>query len=139
MKRILSLNDIFVLRFDSGEEVVSGLKEFALENKIISALVSGVSSSKEAELGYYDVNSGEYVKKTYIERLEVVNLTGNIAVLENGPTIHLHGSFSTREYGVLGGRVHNLVTNATMEVSVKVLSEKIERKHDPTTGLNLLE
>lgn len=138
MKQALSSDNTVVLRLDSGEEV----RKFALENKTTYALISGLGSSKEAELGYYDLDSKEYRKKTYSARLEVVSLAGNIALLNGELAVHMHGPFSTDEYAVLGGHVHRLIrliTNPTMEIAITVLQGEMHRKPDSSTGLNLLD
>ncbi|MCL5016489.1 MAG: DNA-binding protein [Patescibacteria group bacterium] len=139
MKLVLSSGDVFVLRFDSGEEIISWLIRFTQENKITAAAISGIGSSKEAELGYYDIAAKEYRKKIYSRELEVVGLSGNISVLNNEPVIHLHGVLSNENYDTVGGHIHRLVVSATIEITIMVLRGEIHRKPDSETGLNLLD
>ncbi|MBI4033986.1 MAG: DNA-binding protein [Candidatus Brennerbacteria bacterium] len=143
MRRILSNTWHEILRFDEGEDIVAGILGFARENKIEAAWLSAIGSAKEIELGFYDLEKKKYLDKTFKKPLEVVEASGTISVLDSKPALHLHGVFSDENYQTLGGHIHKLVANATVEVFIHKLGEsgsaRLERKRDPETGLNLLD
>ena len=60
-------------------------------------------------------------------------------VLEEKPMIHLHITIADDEYHAYGGHVKKLIVGATCELTLFVSKERIERKYDEGTGLNLLE
>lgn len=144
MERILEEGSRIVVRFDPDEEVVQELVGFledrrgGAEPAIGAGLISAIGSAKEVELGFYDVLSKEYKKRTFREALEVVNLTGNIGVFDGSPAVHMHGIFCGAGYGAIGGHVHRLVVNTTVEMLIESMSGELSRSYDENTGLNLL-
>jgi|SRR3989338_5662915 len=139
MKRILSSAWHEILRFDENEDVLGGILEFAGKHKIESAWLSAIGSSKEIELGFYHLDKKEYANKVFSETLELVELSGILALTEEKQTLHLHGSFSRPDYSTIGGHVQRLIANATVEVFIHKLNEPLTRKKDPETGLKLLD
>lgn len=143
MKHILTNSWHEILRFDEGEDVVAGILDFAGRNKIESAWLSAIGSSKELELSFYDLAKKEYSSRVFAEPLEIVSASGLIAVQADGdnsgrPVLHWHGVFSRDDFSTVGGHIKKLIANATVEVFIHKLNEKLARKHDDKTGLNLL-
>ena len=61
---------MFVLMFETGDEVVSGLEHFAKKNKIPGGQISAVGSFSDVTLGYFDWKRKRY-KKTFEIRQQV--------------------------------------------------------------------
>ncbi|HXK41058.1 MAG TPA: PPC domain-containing DNA-binding protein [Candidatus Paceibacterota bacterium] len=139
MKHVLSNHWHEVLRFDVGDNVIAGILEFAQKQKIGSAWLSAVGSSKEVELGFYHLEKQEYSNKVFKEPLELLEASGTLAVMDGKPILHLHGIFCGADYGTIGGHIQKLIANATVEVFIHKLNERLERKRDLKTGLNLLD
>ena len=127
-----------VLRLDEDDEVVAQVREFAEAESIDAAWLSAIGSSKEVELGYYDLAKKEYFNKTFTEELEVLDATGTLGQLDGEPALHLHGTFGDKDYHTIGGHIHKLVSNATVEVFIHKMSGRLERQPDEATGLKLL-
>jgi predicted DNA-binding protein with PD1-like motif len=71
---------------------------------------------------------------------EITSLLGTIALDEQGePMFHLHGTFSDRDYRVVGGHVKDFVVGGTCELFIHVTYKPLSRKHDEQTGLKLLD
>jgi predicted DNA-binding protein with PD1-like motif len=128
-----------ILRFDRGDDVISGILKFAKEEKIDAAWVWALGAAEGVELGFYDLEAKEYRKKRFTEPMEIVQMTGNIAVGDNGPILHLHGSFGGRDHAVVGGHVNALIAYGTVEVFLHKIPGKILRAYDQETGLSLLD
>jgi len=128
-----------VLRFDPNEDVALSLVKHVLEGKIDSAWVSGLGSAKEVELGFYDKYEKEYRRQIITEEMEVINITGNTGILDKKPAVHLHGSFGLSNYGVVGGHVHSLIVNTTVEMYLDKIDGVLKRGYDGDTGLNLFK
>ena len=139
MKLVVAKDDTCVLRFDSDEEIVFELMRLADEKNINAAEVSGIGSVSEVELGYYDLDSKEYRKKVFSERMEMVSLKGNLSVSDGTKSAHLHGVFSGPDYQAVGGHVHRAAVSATAEIIVRVLQGELKRRKDAEIGLNLLD
>jgi uncharacterized protein len=138
MKAILRNQGISILRFDSGEDVILELLNYCTEKGITAAFFSGLGACGEILLSYYDLQTKSYVDRSFSEDLEIISLTGNVAVLNGNHVIHAHGVFSRRDYSTLGGHINKLVVSATCELHLTELEGSMERKFDKKTGLNLL-
>lgn len=138
MKHVLSNPYHEILRFDAGDNVVRGILDFAEKQGIEAAWLSAIGSAREVELGFYDLKSREYLKKTYEEPLELLEASGTIANMDGEPALHFHGVFGGKDYETLGGHIHQLIANAVVEVFIHKIDGRLERKYDPATGLNLL-
>lgn len=139
MTVILRDGNMFLLRFDPGEEVLAGLAEFSASESVHTAHFSGIGAAGEVVLSYYDLERKKYRDTDWRERVEIISLSGNVALMDSGTVIHAHGSFSTRDYGVRAGHVKKLVVSATCEIVLQKLEGAAERSYDETTGLNLLK
>lgn len=138
MKIVLDNTWHTIVRFDQDEEVISGISRFAAEHNIHAAWLSAIGSSKEAELGYYTLEEKEYVSKRFTEALELVEASGTIALHEGKPVVHIHGVLSRTTYETIGGHIHVLVANATVEVFIHKIAGRVQRELDQQTGLKLL-
>ncbi len=138
MKEILKEKNKYVLRFDSGDEIVEVLKNFCEKEKIESGFFSAFGACGELTLAYYSLDKKEYEDKNISERLEIVSLTGNIAKMNNETVVHAHGLFSDLNTKVQGGHIKRIVVSATCEMFLTVFDAKIKRGYDDNTGLNLM-
>ena len=68
--------------------------------------------------------------------MELVSLTGNLAMLKGEPSAHCHAVISDREMRTFGGHLFSAVTSITVEIFLQVYEGEIERRHDPNTGAN---
>lgn len=139
MTEVISANDKIILRFDRGDDVITGITKYCTENNTKAGFFTGLGACGEVILAYYDLENKQYLDKTISEDLEIISLIGNIAMLDGKATIHCHGSFSDRDYKTVAGHVKSLTVSATCEIHLTVLDGKIERGFDESTGLNLMK
>ena len=88
---------------------------------------------------FYDPVSRVYRETRMTEDLEVATMTGNIAWVGDEPIVHLHGVVSRADCTTAAGHIMRGIVSATLEVMLRVYSERIVRKHDAGVGLNLLD
>ena len=138
MKIISQEDSRYILRFDRGEELLAALAAWCGTNKIGAATLSGIGAAGEIVLAYYNLETKEYENHTITEDLEIISLLGNVALFDARPLIHLHGSFGDKNLQIRGGHVRKLLVSATLELAVQTYAQSIQRRHDATTGLNLL-
>lgn len=130
----------YTLRFEKGEQVVAGLQNFVREQDIVNAWVKGLGGLASAELGFYDLSAQEYHWKKFDEPLELTNLTGNIAWVDNEPVLHLHATVSDKDFHAYGGHLKEAEVGGTVEVMIHAInSKKLLRMQDEQTGLKLLD
>src|SRR5438132_881439 len=81
----------FAMIFDKGDEVTATLLDFAKENKLSASYFTAIGAFSECTLGFFERDRKDYKRISIKEQVEVVSLTGNIVVTENGERIlHAH-------------------------------------------------
>lgn len=130
----------YVVQLQRGEHLIKTLTQFVIDNDIKASWISGLGGAQWAELGFYDLDTQQYLWKRHDELLEITSLQGNIAWKDDAPALHIHGTFSTRDYHAIGGHVRELEIGGTCELHLHTIFEnKLTRSTDPATGLNLLD
>ncbi|MEW6035371.1 MAG: PPC domain-containing DNA-binding protein [Candidatus Micrarchaeota archaeon] len=126
-----------VVRLDDGDELLSSLKEVCGKEGVKSALVSGIGAARRAEIAHYDTKEKKYNVKKFEGMLEIVSLSGNIALLDGKAAAHLHIAISRHDYSTISGHLMSAEIYPTCEILILPYSVQIERKQDEKTGLNL--
>ncbi len=129
----------FALVFDDGEEVMSGLQGFAQERGVTGAHFTAIGAFREAVLGFFDLKRKAYDKIAIREQVEVLALTGNVALHEGRPKVHAHAVVGKRDGTAHGGHLLRAHVRPTLEVVLVESSRRLQRRTDPKTGLPLLD
>jgi predicted DNA-binding protein with PD1-like motif len=128
----------FVVVLDTGEEVLECLLEFAQEHRLSAAEFSGLGALSDCVLGYFDWQKKDYQRIPLAEQVEVLNLTGNVALSEGGPKLHPHIVVGKADGSAHGGHLLEGHVRPTLEVVVTESPAHLQRRSDPETGLPLL-
>jgi predicted DNA-binding protein with PD1-like motif len=129
----------FLVVLDPGDEVVTSLIRLAAAERIGEASLTGIGAVRDVVLGYIDTDEKQYIRRELgPDSMELVSLTGNLALLKGEPFAHCHASVSDREMRVVGGHLFQAVTTVTVEIFLHVYEGEIERKYDPNSGANLI-
>lgn len=128
----------FVLVLKKGERVVEALQKFAQKKSINSAWVSGLGAVLEAEIGYYKLDTRDYHFVQLDSILEIVSLSGNVAIYENVPMAHLHVVLSDESMKTYGGHLKEAVVGGTVELYIRTIKADLVRQPDAETGLKLI-
>jgi predicted DNA-binding protein with PD1-like motif len=129
----------FALVLDTGDEVISGLTEFAREQGLDSASFTAIGAFGTATLGYFDLEKKEYDKIPVHEQVEVLSLAGNITVGEDGdPQVHAHVVLGRYDGTTRGGHLLEARVRPTLEVLLTETPAHLRRKTDEETGLPLI-
>jgi len=126
-----------IIRLDEGDEIISSLKAVCRKEKVESALVSGIGAARKAEIAHYDTKERKYNSKKFEGMLEIVSLSGNIAMLDGEIVPHLHLAISRDDFSTVSGHLMSAEIAPTCEIALFPYGSKIERKFDGKTGLNL--
>jgi predicted DNA-binding protein with PD1-like motif len=128
----------FVVVLDTGEEVLECLLEFAQEHRLSAAEFSGLGALSDCVLGYFDWQKKDYQRIPLAEQVEVLNLTGNVALSEGAPKLHPHIVVGKADGSAHGGHLLEGHVRPTLEVVVTESPAHLQRRSDPETGLPLL-
>ena len=81
----------FAVVFDTGDEVVAGLLDFARRENLSASHLTGLGAFSEVVLGFFDWETKSYKSIPVKEQVEVVSLIGDVALGEKGePKLHPH-------------------------------------------------
>ncbi|MEX0913148.1 MAG: PPC domain-containing DNA-binding protein [Candidatus Paceibacterota bacterium] len=130
--------DIYVIRIDRGEEVIDSLVNFCLEEGIDNAVFSGIGAVSSLSCGYYNLEEKKYYFSQYETMLEAVSLTGNVALKEGRPFVHVHGVFTGTDNQAFGGHIEKMTAGVVVELVLQKLSTSIRRELEEDIGLALL-
>lgn len=129
----------FVLVFDTGDEVMAGLTDFAKSGDLTVASLTAIGAFSDATLGYFDMEQKEYKKIPVEEQVEVLSLVGTIASREDGePQVHVHAVLGASDGATRGGHLLEAYVRPTLEVIVTESPEHLQRRTDEETGLPLI-
>jgi predicted DNA-binding protein with PD1-like motif len=130
----------FVLVFDVGDEAIAGLTAFAREKKLAASHFTAIGGFQEATLGYFNLNKKDYDKIPIREQVEVLSLVGDITLTEKDePKIHAHVVLGRSDASTRGGHLVEARVRPTLEVMLVESSKHLRRKHDPKSGLALIQ
>lgn len=129
----------FVVAFDEGDEVGSGLLAFAQEHRLSGSHFTAIGALSDVVLGYWEPRSREYRRIPVAEQVEVLSLVGNIALGPDGtPKVHAHLVVGRSDGSARGGHLLEAHVRPTLEVVVVESPEHLRRRIDARTGLALL-
>jgi hypothetical protein len=128
-----------VLIFDTGDEVVSTLTKFAKENHIAAAHFTAIGAFSDTGLGYFDLQRKDYLKNPVNEQVEVVSLTGDIALDQGEPKVHAHVVVGKRDGTAMGGHLLEAHVKPTLELILQEDGGQLRKKFDPESGLALID
>jgi len=95
----------FRINMTKGDEILSGLTEFAEKYKIKNGHFTGLGAINKGMFGWSDVESGNGQKQIPLnQEAEIVSLGGSISVNNQGQSnVHAHGSVALSDGTVKGG------------------------------------
>jgi uncharacterized protein len=124
--------------FDSGDEVIAGLKKFAGAHQVAAAHFTAIGAFKEVTLGYFDWEKKDYVKIPVHEQVEVLSLIGDVALNDGKPNIHAHVVPGKHDGSTAGGHLIEARVRPTLEVVLVESSQHLTRGFDTESGLALI-
>ena len=133
------INDVFVVRLDVGDEIITSLTELCNAEDIKSATVQGLGAVNDVDVGYYSLEEKRYFTKIFNQQFEMISLNGNITRKDGIPYLHLHIALSDENYKFYGGHLNRAVISITAEIYVNVLNGEVNRRINPETSLNILD
>ncbi len=137
--RFRKIKDTYLIRLERGEKIIETLKNFCTKNKIKCGYFFGIGALGEAELAHYIVENKKYTSKILKQPLEIINMSGNIALMNKEVYLHCHITLSDEEMKAIAGHLKEGVIAATCEIVLVKLGTTIERKFDDFIGLNLID
>jgi len=139
--KLLSTNGkikTYVLVFSPGDEVRSGLNEFAQKYQVKSAHYTAIGDVFSAKVGFFDYERKMF-KVIPINTSEIASFIGNIAIFNGKPVAHTHVSVADKDGLVRGGHLLELHVGPTLEVFVTVEPTALYKKLDKRYNAGVID
>ena len=127
----------YYISLDKDEYINASLLDISNNQEIKSGWISGVGAIYDIEIGYYDVDKKEYLKKKFSDDYELLSLSGNLSMKEGVKFIHTHITFSNTDFKVFGGHLFDAKIAAAGEFMIDSSEIEIARKYNSDIGLHL--
>ena len=129
----------FAVVFDTGDEVVSGLLEFAKEKALAGSHFTAIGAFSNVTFGFFDLGKKAYKKLEINEQVEVLSLIGDIALSQAEPKVHAHVVVGKADGTAHGGHLIEAHVRPTLELFLVESAERLIRKMDIESGLPLID
>jgi predicted DNA-binding protein with PD1-like motif len=130
---------VYTVVFYKGDEVLSGLTDFAITKSVGDAHFTGIGAVSSATLGWLDVPKKIYHRISVPDQVEVLSLIGDVAIFNGNPVVHMHAVLGHHDGTTTGGHVFELVANPTVEVFVTVNTVPLKKRPDDASGIKLID
>jgi len=129
----------FAVVFAKGDEVLSGLTEFAERGNFSSGYFTAIGALQRARFGWFDRERKAYRDIPINEQVELISLIGNVALVNGTPQIHAHGAVGFQDGRMSGGHLLEAVAWPTVEIFFKTWPTPLIKEHDDETDLYLFD
>ncbi len=128
----------FALIFDTGDEAMSELIQFAKANRLAASHFTAIGAFREVTLGYFDWESKQYKKIPVHDQVEVLSLIGDVAVKDGEPKVHAHVVVGRSDGSTRGGHLIEGHVRPTLEVILTESPAHLRKEIDEESGLALI-
>jgi uncharacterized protein len=129
----------FAVVFAKGDEVLSGLTEFAARENLTAGYFTAIGALQQARFGWFDRARKAYRDIPIKEQVELVSLIGNVSRVNGAPQIHAHGAVGFRDGQMRGGHLLEAIAWPTLELFFTACPATLVKKRDDETDLFLFD
>ena len=129
----------FAIVFEMDNEMISGLERFTKEQQLLGSHFTAIGAFSRVTLEFFQRENMEYKKIPVNEQVEVLSLTGNIAIKGDGYKVHAHVVLGRADGSALGGHIKEARVWPTLEVVLVEEPAYLRRTIDEETGLALID
>ena len=133
------LTKTYILVFAKGDEVMSGLKEFAVKYQVKSAHFNAIGDASSVKFGWYDISKKMFKVMHLNEFAEITSLVGDITLYNGNPVVHAHISAATQDGILHGGHLLEAFISPTLQLMMTVEPASLFKKLDPETGILIID
>jgi predicted DNA-binding protein with PD1-like motif len=130
--------DRYLIVLDKGDEVVESLTAFVTDAGISGGSVRGIGGVTGVELGFFDIDKREYLRRKLDGFYELACLLGDVSLVDGKPFCHLHAVISDTQMRASAGHLFRAEVSVTAEIFLTP-GEEARRAFDGRIGLNLLD
>ena len=129
----------YVVIFETGDELASGLKQLATELKLESSSFKAIGALSSVKLGWLNWQTKKYEPSvTLDEQVELLSLIGDVALKDGTPEVHAHVVVGKADGTAHGGHLLEAYIRPTCELVLTESPEHLHKQIDPESGLALI-
>jgi predicted DNA-binding protein with PD1-like motif len=121
----------YLLVLATGDEVTSGIAEFAQKYEVKNAHYTAFGDATLAKFGWFDKDRKMFKLANVSEPSEVTGLVGDISLYNGKPFAHSHASVATSDGICHGGHLLELIVGPTFEFYITVEPTAVYKKISP--------
>jgi uncharacterized protein len=129
----------YAVIFAKGDEIMSGLTEFADREKIAGGHFTAIGALASAQFGWFDRARKAYCDIPINHQVELISLIGDVGLVDDAPQIHVHAAVGFPDGQVRGGHMLEAIVWPTVELFLTVYPTPLVKKHDSETNLFLFD
>lgn len=129
--------EVVPFALSKGQDLYEELTRLAVRHRISNALVLGIGALQRGVVAFYDQKTRRYEEHVFDEPMEILCCTGNVALKDGRPFVHVHVALSDRRGRAFGGHVRPGCVVFACEGFLRRFRGRIERRFDAATGLYL--
>ena len=111
----------FELVFGKGDEIASGLAEFAEKYHLKTGHFTAIGALDSAVLGWFDPEKRAYKKISINQEAEIISFTGNIVTTNGKPNVHAHVVLALPDGTTRGGHLVEAHVSLTLQLFLEEL------------------
>jgi predicted DNA-binding protein with PD1-like motif len=123
----------------NGDEVVDTLSRWVREQNVEAGSLTAIGAFERAVLGYFDWSTKQYKHIPVNGQVEVLSLIGDVAVSDDGPTLHMHAVLGKSDGSTVGGHLLQGHVRPTLEITLIEPPAHLRKRKDEETGLALID
>jgi predicted DNA-binding protein with PD1-like motif len=125
--------------FDPGDEVMAALKPFVHEQHLSAAHFTAIGAFSQLTIAWFDVNTLSYHPIEIAQQVEVLNLTGDVALSKDQPVVHAHVTVAGKDGAAHGGHLQKAHVLPTLEMILIESPAHLRKTYRPEFGLALID
>jgi len=138
-RRIDRSPNTFILVLDTGDELATGLLDFANQARVSAASFTAVGALSSVRLGWFSWDTKTYEPSvTLDEQVELLSLIGDVALKDGQPVVHAHAVIGRKDGTAQGGHLLEAHVRPTCEVILTESPIHLHKQIDPQSGLALI-
>ena len=130
----------YVVVFETGDELASGLKELATELKLADSSFKAIGALSSVKLGWFSWETKQYESSVLLnEQVELLSLIGDIALFDGEPQVHAHVVVGKADGTAHGGHLLEAHIRPTCELVLTESPKHLQKHMDSAAGIPLLK
>ena len=117
----------YALIFGKGDEILSGLTEFAEREKLTSGRFTAIGALQSARFGWYDAACHACRGIPINQQVELVSLIGELGLVNGALQIHAHGTVGQPNGQMRGGHLLEAIAWPPLEVCFTAFPENLSK------------